>query len=99
MPPQVAFEAPLAALPAQSKVLADKGIGSEIEPKEKELDEQYEDLLKEKDKSAQASALSTKMARVIRRNVLGLYQQQAHRLLKRITDHAEILTRNETGKL
>ena len=35
MPPQVALEAPPAALPIQPKVLADKGIGPEIEPEQK----------------------------------------------------------------
>ena len=33
--PQVVFEAPPAARPVQPKVLADKGIGPEIEPKRK----------------------------------------------------------------
>ena len=60
MPPQIAFEAPPAALPVQPKVLADKGIGPE-----KEQEEQYEDVLEEKDKSAQAIALSPQMAKVI----------------------------------
>ena len=55
-------------------------------------------MLEEKDKSAQASALSPQMARVIRWNVPGLYQQKAHRLLKEITEHADILTRNENGE-
>ena len=35
MPPQVALEAPPAALPVQPKVLVDKGTGPEIEPKER----------------------------------------------------------------
>ena len=98
MPPQVAFEAPPAALPVQPKVLADKGIGPEIEPEEKEHEEQFEDVLEEKDKSAQASDLSPQMARVIRWNVLGLYQQKAHRKLKKITEHADILTKNKNGE-
>ena len=38
------------------------------------------------------------MARVICWNVPGLYQQKAHRLLKKIREHAVILTRNENGK-
>ena len=38
------------------------------------------------------------MARVIRWNVPGLYQQQAHRLLKKITEHPNIITKNENGK-
>ena len=42
---QVAHEAPPAARPAQDKVLADKGIGPEIEPEKKEQEEQYEDVL------------------------------------------------------
>ena len=76
--PQPAHEAPLAARPVQPKVIADKGIGSEIEPETQEQEEQYEDVLQEKDKSDQASALSPQMARVIRWNVPGLYQQKAH---------------------
>ena len=46
--PKVAHEAPLGARPVQPKVLADKGIKSEIEPEQKEQEEQYEDVLKEK---------------------------------------------------
>ena len=92
IPPQVSLEAPTAARPVHPKVLADKGIGPEIEPEEKE---QYEDVLEEKDKSAQASALPPQMARVIRWNVPGLYQQKAQRLPRKITEHAGILTRNE----
>ena len=38
------------------------------------------------------------MVRVIRWNVPGLYQQKAHRLLKKITEHPNILTRNENGE-
>ena len=38
------------------------------------------------------------MARVIRWNVFGLYQQTVHRLLKKITEHPYFLTRNENGK-
>ena len=38
------------------------------------------------------------MPSVIRRNVPCLYQQNAHRLLKKITEHADILTRNENGE-
>ena len=38
------------------------------------------------------------MARVIWWNVPGLSQQKAHRLLKKITEHADILTRNENGE-
>ena len=46
--PQVAHEAPLAARPMQTKVLADKVIGSEIEHDKEEQEEQYEDVLEEK---------------------------------------------------
>ena len=49
----------------QLKVLAEKGIGPKKEPEEEE-EKQYEDILDEKDKSAQANALSPQMARVIR---------------------------------
>ena len=38
------------------------------------------------------------MARVIRWNVPGLYQQKAHRLLKKITVHPNIFTKNENGE-
>ena len=38
------------------------------------------------------------MARVIQCNVPGLYQQKAHRLLKKITEHPDIVTRNENGE-
>ena len=31
-------------------------------------------------------------------NSPGLYQQKVHRLLKKITEHADILTRNEKGE-
>ena len=65
MPPQVALEAPPAARLVQPKVLAEKGIGPEIESEEEEQEEQYEDVLEEKDKSDQASALSPQMAKVI----------------------------------
>ena len=53
---------------------------------------------KQKDKSDQASALSPQMAIVIRWNVPGAYQQKAHWLLKKITEHPNILTRNENGE-
>ena len=42
--------------------------------------------------------MSSLIARVIRWNVPGLYQQKAHRLLKKITEHPNILTRNENGE-
>ena len=96
--PQVAHEAPPAARPVQPKVLADKGIGSYNEPEKEEQKKQYEDVLEDKDKSDQASALSPQMARVIRWNVPGLYQHKAHRLLKKITEHPNILTRNGNGE-
>ena len=57
---QVANEAPLAARLVQPNVLADKSIGSEIKPKNEEQ-KQYKDVLEEKDKSDQASALSPQM--------------------------------------
>ena len=54
--------------------------------------------LKKKDKSGQASTLPPQMARVIRYNVPGIYQHKADRLVKKITKHVNILTRNENGK-
>ena len=48
MPPQGAFEAPLAALPVQFKVLADKFIGPEIEPEEKSKKSNMKMYLKNK---------------------------------------------------
>ena len=38
------------------------------------------------------------MARVIRWNIPGLYQQKGHKLLQKITEHADILTRNKSGQ-
>ena len=38
------------------------------------------------------------MAKVVRWNVPGLYQQNAQRLLKKITEHANILTKNKNGE-
>ena len=45
--------------------------------------------------SNQASVLSTQKAIIIRCNVLCLYQQNEHRLLKKIMGHSDILTKNE----
>ena len=83
--PQIARMALPAAQPVQPTFLADKGIRSEIEPKEKEQDEQYENILEHKDKSDTASALLPQIKRIIRWNLPNLYQQNAHRLLKKIT--------------
>ena len=58
----------------QLKVLAEKGIEPEQEPEEEE-EKHYEDILHEKEKSAQASKFSPQMARVIRWNIPGVYQQ------------------------
>ena len=88
--PQVAYEAHPAARPVQPKVLTDNNIGPEIEPEKEEQEEQYDDVLEDKDKSDQASALSPQMARVIRWNVPGLYQQRTYRLLKKITENPNI---------
>ena len=99
------------ALPAQAapalapavppKVLAEKAIWPDIALEEEEREDEEENCEAaqvDKDKSAQANVLSPQMARVIRWNVPGLYQQNAHRLLKRITAHPVILTRNEIGE-
>ena len=42
--------------------------------------------------------MSPQMARVIRWNVPGLYQHKAHRLLKKIMEHQDILARNENAE-
>ena len=42
--------------------------------------------------------MSPHVAKVIRWNVPGQYQQKAHRLIKKITEHPNILTRNENGE-
>ena len=63
---QVALEAPTAAKPVQLKVLADKSIGPKIEPEKEKQEEQYKNLLKDKDKLAQESTVSPQMARIIR---------------------------------
>ena len=102
--PAQAVSAPPPPAPAVlPKILAEKGIGPDIvlEKDEEEQDAEDtngEDEQADKDKSAQANALSPQMARVIRWNVPGLYQQKAHRLHKRITENPDILTRNENGE-
>ena len=48
--------------------------------------------------SSQANALFSQMARVIQWNVPCLYQQNAHRFFKKITEHTDILSRNENGE-
>ena len=96
---QVANEKPLAARPVQSKFLADKGIGSKIEPAKEKQEEQYEDVLEAKDKSDQASALSPQMARVIRWNVPGLYQQKRTDSLRKSRSTQISLLEMKTGKL
>ena len=99
--PVQAVSAPALPAPAVlNKIRAEKGIGPDIvlEKNKEEQDaedENGEDEQVDKNKSAQASALSYQMARVIRWNVPGLYQQKAHRLLKRITGNPDILTQNE----
>ena len=97
LPARPAFEPPPAATQIQLKILAENSIGPEKEPEEKE-EKQYEDIQDEKDRSAQASALSPQMARVIRWNIPGVFQQKAHRLLKKITEQPDILARNENGE-
>ena len=59
---------------------------------------QYKDVLDKKDKSAKASAWFPQIARVIWWNDPGLYQQYAHRLLKKITEHADNFIRTENGE-
>ena len=96
-PARPALDPPPVAPQMQLKVLAEKGIGPEQKPEEQE-EKQYEDILDEKDKSAQASAVSPQMERVIRWNIPGVYLQQTHRFLKKIIEQPDILTRNENGE-
>ena len=103
LPVQAVPAPPLPAPAVLPKILAEKGIGQDIvlekdEEEQDAEDENNEDEQVDKDKSAQASASSLQMARVIRWNVPGLYQQKAHRLLKWITENPDILTRNENGE-
>ena len=81
-----------------SNVVADKDIAPKIEQEEEAQTEQKEDVLHEKNKTAQASDLSIQMERVICLKVPGLYQQKTHRVLNKITEHAKILTRNDNKK-
>ena len=81
------------------KILAEKGIGPDIvlkqdEEKQDTEDENGEHEQADKDKLAQASALSPEMAIVIRWNVFGVYQQKSHRHFKRSTENPDNLTRN-----
>ena len=57
-----------------------------------------EEQLEEIDNSVEASAVSPQMAKISRWNIPGLYQQKAHRLLRRITENSDILSRNENGE-
>ena len=103
LPVQAVPAPPLPAPAVLPKILAEKGIRPDIvlgkdEEEQDAKDEYGENEQVDKDNSAQASDLSPQMARVIRWNVPGLYQQKAHRLLKRITENPDILTRNEDGE-
>ena len=76
--PYAVFAPPLPAPAVLPKILAEKGIGPDIvlekdEEQQDAEDENGEDKQVDKDKSAQASALSPQMARVIWWNVPGLY--------------------------
>ena len=77
---QAAFAPPPPAPAVLPNVLAEKSIGPDIalntDEEEQDEEEEYGDKEQmEADQSAQASALSPQMARVIRWNVPGLYQQ------------------------
>ena len=91
LPARLALKPPPTAPQMQFKVLAEKNLGPNREPEEEE-EKQYEDILDDKDKSAQARTLSPQMSRVIRWNIQSVYQQKAHRLLKKITKQPDILT-------
>ena len=90
----VALEALPEARPVQPTILVDKDIGPEIEPEKKEQKEQYKVILQVQNNSVYANAVSPQMAQVICYNVPGFYQHKADRLLKKITEHADIITRN-----
>ena len=103
LPAQAASSLPLPTPAVLPKVLVEKAIEPDIalntDEEEQDEEEEYGDKeQKESDKSAQASALSPQMARIIRWNVPGLHQQKAPGLLKRITENPDILTRNENGE-
>ena len=100
LPAQAASAQPPPAPAVLPKVLAEKGIGADIvlekyEEEQDKVDENGKEKQVKHDKSAQASALSPPVARVIRWKVPGLYQQKAHRLLKIITEYPDILSRNK----
>ena len=102
-PPAQADSAPAPPAPAVlPKILAERGIGPDIvlqkdEEEQVAEDENGEDEQVDKDKSAQANALSPQMARVIRWNEPGLFQKITHKLLKRITENPDIPTINQNG--
>ena len=103
LPAQDVPAPPLPAPAVLPKILAKMGIRPDIVLEKDEEEQDAEDVNGEdeqvdKDKSAQASALSPQMARVIRWNVAGLYQHKEHRLLNRITENPDILTRNKNGE-
>ena len=79
LPAQAAPSPPLPAPAVLPKVLGEIGIEPDIalntDEEEQDEEEEYGDKeQKEADRSAQASALSPQMARIIRWNVPGLYQ-------------------------
>ena len=95
IPPQVALESAHAARPTQPKVVAVKDIKPEIEPKKE--DEQYEDILAEKDVNSGECFIATNGKSNLIECSLSI-PTKAHILLKNFTEHADILTRNENGK-
>ena len=73
LPTRPALELPPAASQMQLKLLVEKYIGPEKEFEE-EKEKQYQNILDEKYKSAQVSALSPQMETVIRWNIPAVYQ-------------------------
>ena len=96
---QVAPAPPAPAPPVMPKVLAEKGIGPDIDIKDEEKEDEIgKEEPVEKDQSNQASAVVFIMAKIVRWKVPGLYQQKAHQLLTKIQESPDILTRNENGE-
>ena len=87
-PAQAAPPPPPPAPPVFHKILAEKGIGSDIASEDEDENLEEEKFDKE---PAPGSGLSPHLKTVIRWNIDGLYQAKALRLLKRITENKGIL--------
>ena len=102
LPAQAVHAPPPPAPAVLLKILTENGIGPDnvltnIKGEQNKGEETGKNEQVEKDKSAQTSAMSSQMARVIRWNVPGLYKKSAQ-TFKRKTDNPDILIKNENGK-